>query len=81
MGSGEGASRSSGVAVNEVQRHVVGEAPFSELAKDGVGRKLEISTMIIAVVEAVEDVVLVGETTISRNGTVILRSISVPTGQ
>lgn len=81
MGSGEAAARSSGVAVNEVQCHVVVEVHFSESAKDGAGRRLEISTTITVVVEVAEDVVSVGETTISRNGTGILRSISVPTGR
>lgn len=81
VASGEAAAQSSGVAVCAVEHSAGHEGPFSELAKDGVLRRLETSTMTLVVVGEAEGAVLVGKITISRSGTGILQSISAPIGR
>ena len=67
--------------VKEVQHSAVEEGPSNELDKAVVAYRLVISTTIIVVDEAEEDVALVGKTMTSRNETVILQSMSVLTGR
>ena len=67
--------------VKEVQYSVVEEGPSNGLDKAVVAYRLVISTTIIVVDEAEEDVALVGKTMTSRNETVILQSTSVLTGR